>query len=325
MLQSGNGLLHALMLDGRGGARPLTEQELAEGPGSEGFSWIHLDYTSPDAERWLALIGDIDPVVVAALLTAETRPRVSVVKDGLLVALRAVNLNPGADPEDMVAVRIWLDERRAITSLRRGMLSLDDLVAALNEGRGPVDGADFLVALCDSIVERIEPVVVDAEDRVAELEERLVAGRIEGLRREVAELRRQVIALRRYLAPQREAVNRLTLEKISWLDNGHRVALREIGDHLIRQIENLDVVRERAALTIEELASHLSEQLNHRLYVLSVAAAIFLPLTFITGLLGINVGGIPGSGFRWAFYVVVVFILVLLTGQLWFLRRRRWL
>ena len=264
-------------------------------------------------------------MVAEALLTAETRPRVSVVGDGLLISLRGVNLNPGADPEDMVAVRIWVDEHRAITSLRRSMLSLDDLASDLAGGHGPDDGPGFLVAVCGGIVDRIEPVVEDAEDQIAGLEERLVAGDIRDLRRDLAELRRQVIALRRYLAPQREAVNRLDGERLSWLGDGHRLELREIGDQLIRQIEDLDVVRERAALTIEELASHLSEQLNHRLYVLSVAAAIFLPLSFVTGLLGVNVGGIPGSGSRWAFYVVVLFILVVLAGQLWYLRRRRWL
>lgn len=324
MRQMEESLLHALRLDGKGGALTLTEEELAARAGPGGWCWIHVDYTGPDTGRRLSAIDGIDPVVAEALLTVETRPRVSVVGDGLLIALRGVNLNPGADPEDMVAVRIWIDDRRAITSLRRRMLSLDDVVTALHEKRGPVDGPDFLVTLCGSIVDRIEPVVEEAEDRVAELEERLVDGQTRNLRRDLAELRRQVIVLRRYLAPQREAINRLAAEKISWLGDTHRIALREIGDHLIRQIEDLDVVRERAALTIEELSSHLSEQLNQRLYVLSVAAAIFLPLTFVTGLLGINVGGIPGSGYRWAFYIVVVVILVLLAGQLWFLRHRRW-
>lgn len=318
-------LLHVLRFDGKGGATPVVPEAVRQDPSCSERCWIHVDYSDERASTWLAETLGLDSVVVDALCSVESRPRVMAVNGGHLIALRGVNLNPGAEPEDMVAVRLWVDGQRVISSLRRRMASLDDVAEALANGRGPTGPADFITTLCANIASRVEPVVDDAEDRIAELEDRLVEENIESLRQDLAVLRRQVIALRRYLAPQREAVGRLAAERVAWLDDDQRLDLRETADRLVRQIEDLDLVRERAALTIEELYSHLSEQLNHRLYVLSVAAAIFLPLSFLTGLLGINVGGIPGARSPWGFVAVVGLILAALAGQLWYLRRRNWL
>ena len=100
--------------------------------------------------------------------------------------------------------------------------------------------------------------------------------------------------------------------------------IREVSDRLIRNIEDLDAVRERAAVTQEELLSRLSDQMNTRMYVLSVVAAIFLPLGFLTGLLGINVGGIPGTENPWAFLIFLLFIIVIFVGQMLWFRSKKW-
>ena len=97
-----------------------------------------------------------------------------------------------------------------------------------------------------------------------------------------------------------------------------------MSDRLIRHIEDLDAVRERAAVTQEELLSRLSDQINTRMYVLSVVAAIFLPLGFLTGLLGINVGGIPGTENPWAFLIFLLFIIVIFVGQMLWFRSKKW-
>lgn len=319
------GMLRVMRFDGKGGAEPVAPERLQADAGAADGCWIHLDYSNAHSVGWLKRTLGLDDVVVEALCSVETRPRVMAVNGGLLIALRGVNLNPGAEPEDMVAVRLWIDGRRVISSLRRRMASIDELAEALHKGAGPQSPAAFLVALCAGIVGNVEPVLEEAEDRIDDLEDRLVEARTETLRQDLAVLRRRVIGLHRYLSPQREAIGRLVGEHLTWLAEDERLDLRETGDRLVRQIEDLDLIRERAALTIEELYSQLSEQLNHRLYVLSIAAAIFLPLTFVTGLLGINVGGIPGAHAPWGFLAVVVLMLLILAGQLWLLRRWRWL
>ena len=93
----------------------------------------------------------------------------------------------------------------------------------------------------------------------------------------------------------------------------------------MRHLEDLDAIRERAAVTQEELQSRLAEQQNIRMYVLSIVAAIFLPLGFLTGLLGINVGGIPGSDNPSAFVIFVLILASLLALQVLYFRKKKWL
>ena len=131
--------------------------------------------------------------------------------------------------------------------------------------------------------------------------------------------------LRRYLAPQREALMKLQTEKITWLSDNDRLHLRETTDRLIRYTEDLDSVKDRAAVTQEELVNRLSEQMNARMYVLSLVAAVFLPLGFLTGLLGINVGGIPGSENQSAFLVFMIILAIVVVLQMVIFKRKKWL
>ena len=317
--------LHTILLDGRGGARHLAPGEADAWSPEQGVLWVHLDYTNPDDRQWLEHRSGLDPLIVEALLAEETRPRATNVWDGLLIALRGVNLTPGAEPDDMVAIRLWIDRQRIISTQRRRMLSVADVVERLMAGRGPENAAECLVDLVDRLVGRMSDTVDQFEDRVAELEDEVLGEGRAVMRSELANLRRQAITLRRYLAPQREALGRLGSELAQWLDQNGQLRLREVSDRLIRHIEDLDAVRERAAVVQEEVLSRMSEQMNSRMYVLSVVAAIFLPLGFLTGLLGINVGGIPGEDYPLAFEIFIGMLVLVVILQVLVFRWRRWL
>ena len=109
---------------------------------------------------------------------------------------------------------------------------------------------------------------------------------------------------------------------MTWLDDASRSRLREAADRITRSIEDLDAARDRAAVTYEELGSRIAEEMNATMYRLTVVAAIFLPLGLLTGLLGINVGGIPGTDSPRAFAVVCVGLLLLGLAQWWWFKRR---
>lgn len=319
------GLIVACLLDGQGGARALDWQAVRAWSPQNGPLWVHLDYSHPVAQHWLAESAGLDPVVAEALVTEETRPRSTAIGKGLLIALRGINFNPGAEPDDMVAIRLWVDADRMITTRRRKVMSVVDLGQQFERGKGAVSTADLLVELVDRLVWRMSDTVESLEEQVATLEDRVMdEGRGSALRGELADLRRQVITLRRYLSPQRDALALLVVEKTEWLDTGSRVRLREVSDRLVRHVEDLDAVRDRAAVAQEELQSRLSEQLNRRMYVLSVVAAVFLPLGFLTGLLGVNVGGIPGADNPRAFAEFALLLGVVLAVQLAVFRWMKW-
>ena len=133
------------------------------------------------------------------------------------------------------------------------------------------------------------------------------------------------ISLRRYMAPQREALVRIVGEDLKWLERKDVLRIREAYDTLTRYIEDLDEARDILTVTHEELLSRMSEQLNNRMYVLSLVAAIFLPLGFLTGLLGINVAGIPGAEYKWAFVIFVMMLLGVVVVEIMFFKRKQWI
>ena len=137
-------------------------------------------------------------------------------------------------------------------------------------------------------------------------------------------LRQQIIVLKRYLAPQRLALSGLLNANDEIFDVTLRAQIRELTNRVTRYVEDLDSARERAVVIHDEITADLAERLNTRMYVITVVAGIFLPLSFATGLLGINVGGIPGSANPWAFLIVCILLLGLGLGILSLLRRRKW-
>lgn len=321
----GAGLIRGLALDGSGGARHVSWAEVRRWSTDGGPLWIHLDRTQQHARRWLEEESGLDTVAVEALLSDSTRPRCVVEDEGLLLTLRGANLNPGAEPEDMVSVRIWVDRGRLITLRRERLVATEDVVGELERGKGPRASGELLARIVLRLVERIEPVVEEVEDVLDDLEDRIVDPSREGSRGDLIDARRQVIALHRFLSPQRLALASLAGTQHEVLSDDDRIALREVANRLTRCVEDLDAARERASLLQEEMATQLTERLESRIYVLSVIAAVVLPLTLLTGLLGMNVGGIPFTENRWGLAVVAAILAALGALLVVVLRWRRWL
>lgn len=320
-----DGLISAYILDGKGGGQSIGWEEINAWSENDGMLWVHLNYSDAECENWLNEKSGLDELVVAALTDEDPRPRSSVMNNGLLVMLRGVNLNPGEDPEDMVSIRCWIDGKRIISARRRKLLSVTDLRTAITHGNGPTTTGEFLVELSRRIVERMADVVDGISDKADLLEEQVLTVKSHLLRPKISGLRREAISLRRYLAPQREAMSRLYNERVPWLSDMERMKLREVADSTTRYIEELDASRERAIVIQEELMSQISEQMDKRMYVLSMVAAIFLPLGFLTGLLGINVGGIPGAEYKGSFYIFCGILVLVCFLQVYIFKKLKWM
>lgn len=313
--------IHAFDFAADGAVSPCRDIDapLAE---SLAYRWVHFDLAEPGVGKWIA--SQTDTLVAQALTRQDTRPRIAVEEDGLILILRGVNLNPDADPEDMVSLRLWVSERLVISTRIRKLMAVASLAESFADGRGPDSPGALVTALASGLTQRMAPVMAGLADQAAGLEERSV-DRPSGLRGELAELRRTTIALRRYVAPQREALARIYQESHPLFDVDARSSLRETADQITRLVEELDAVRDRSAILNDQLADARAEEMNRAMLLLSVVAAIFLPLGFLTGLLGINVGGLPGATWPLAF-AVVCGICVAVAGALTLLfRRKGWL
>ncbi|MBR9805126.1 zinc transporter ZntB [bacterium] len=317
-------LIHGFYLTGDKKGRRFTLDDIDDAMQDEALTWAHFDYTNEGAQAWLTQHSQLDEPIIDALLSDETRPRAHIVNDGVLLSLRGVNLSQGADPEDMVSIRLWIDRKRIVSTRRRPLRSTEDLVERIQEGDTPNSIGEFVALLTDRLTERMQETIHDIEDHIDQIQENLVSDTSSETRAQIANLRRKAIALRRYLSPQREAMTQLQNEKINLFNEDERVQIREVADHLLRHIEDLDAVRDRAAVTQEELVNRISEQLNNRMYWLSIVTVLFLPLGFLTGLLGINVGGIPGADNPQAFAIFVGIVAGILIAQLIYFKHKGW-
>jgi len=319
------GLIFAWRLGPRG-AQALDAAGVNDWGPSDGPIWVHLDRTHPGVRGWLEGYAELPSLVFEALLEEETRPRVTPYADGLLVNLRGVNLNPDADPEDMVSVRMWINANRVISLRGRRLLAGDDVSARLEAGEGPRTTGDVLTAVAEALGERMQPVVADIEDELDAFEEALIDEQsADPPASQVSRVRRRAIALRRYLAPQRDVMLRLAGISEPWLSEADHQHLRENADLVTRYVEDLDAARERGAVTHEEVTERLSRRMNRIMFLLSLVATVFLPLSFVTGLLGINVGGIPGVNNAWAFLIVCGGLFGALVIEVLLFRYWRWM
>ncbi len=229
-------------------------------------------------------------------------PRAAQLQGGTLLILRGVNLRPGEEPEDMVSVRLWVTERRVVSTEVRRLAQTDELVAAFQGGDAPESPGAFVVTLVEWLRAATEPVLDEIEDRLSAMET-LVArpGRRAGAgeRAPLAALRQDVILLHRYLAPQAQALDTLARAAPAWLTDPS--TMREEAEAFRRIVADLDAVRQRAQLVAEEIRLAATERTSDTMVTLSVVAVVFLPLTFLTGLLGVNLAGIPFAEEPWAF------------------------
>ena len=250
---------------------------------------------------------------------------VSVSKSGTLLFLRAINLNPASDPEDMVSLRLWIEPHRLISVRQRKLLSVQDVREQLAEGQGSVDVMGVVIEIIGKIANRISVYVNSVEERLENLESQFLEEMDFRGRSQTGTIRREVAGVRRFLLPQREALSSLLTQVRTSLPEDQTYALREQTDRMTRYLEDLDLIRERSLVLQEEMMNLSMEQQNQRMYALSIVAAIFLPITFVTGVFGMNVMGVPGLDEPSAFGYVALSMVVVTVTVLGFFKYNRWL
>ncbi len=321
------GLVHALVLDGNGGARPVARTELdALVLQPEESLWLHWDRGHPQTQTWLRQDSGLNEFSCDLLLEENTRPRMLPLPDAqMLLFLRGINLNPGAEPEDMVSVRIFAEAQRVISLRLRPLRATDELLQQLDEGRGPRTASELLLGLAQLLTDKVQAVVSDLSELVDDEEEKLEADeRYTPEHGALQQMRRRAAGLRRFLAPQREIYAQLARNKWPWFCEDDADYWNELNNSLIRYLEELELTRERVALVLESEDRRLNERMNRTMYRFGIITCIFLPMSFVTGLLGINVGGIPGSESPYGFLYASLLVVGLALGQWWLFRRLRW-
>lgn len=308
-------------LDGKGGMLPINDKDVIH---CDQPCWLHLNYTHRESADWLLSTPLIPDAVRDALSGDSLRPRVSRLGDGTMITLRSVNLNSESRPDQLVVIRVFINDKLIVSTRQRKVFAIDEVLTDLQNGNGPVNGGDWLVEVCDALNDHTSEFIEELHDKIIELEDAVVDQQIPP-RGELALLRKQLIIMRRYMAPQRDVFSRIASERLPWMSDDERRRMQDIADRLGRSLDDLDASVARTGILADEISSVMAEAMNRRTYTMSLMAVVFLPTTFLTGLFGVNLGGIPGGDWHYGFGVFCLLLVMLVCGVAWWLHKRKWL
>ncbi|WP_296431797.1 CorA family divalent cation transporter [Yoonia sp.] len=265
------------------------------------YRWLHFDLATQGLTEWCAAM--LPPLAGRALLATKTRPHVEINDDGLLATFRGVNFNEGAALEDMVSLRLWMTDKLVVTVRKDRVFAMEDLAKQMLTTDVPPTPARLVARVTENLVARIEQVSLDLELRTDQLEEAIYdndSGDVTTL----APLRRSVIKLRRHIGPMSDALKSLATIETVLISKKLRHRLRDTANRATRSVEEVHEVSDRLIALGQHIDLNNDTRLARNSYVLSVIAAIFLPLGFLTGLFGVNVGGMPGVDSELGFLIL---------------------
>lgn len=266
------------------------------------YRWLHFDLASSHLDTWAAT--NLPIPAVRTLLAPKTRPRVNLHEDGIIATLRGINMNEGDEAADMVSLRVWMTATLVLTVRRQRNFLMDELQHQMAENDAPPSPARMIARVIELLLGRVEDAAFDLDDVAEKMEHDVYDdGAIQ--MSSLAPLRRSVIKLRRHVGPLRDALDGFAQIQTPIIPPLLGMRFRDSANRAARALEELNEVRDRLTALSDHLDIEQSVRLSRNGYRLSVAATIFLPLGLITGILGVNVGGMPGMQWDYAFHVML--------------------
>ncbi len=302
-------------------------EELAQYREPAHLTWIDVQGLGDVAPlQRIAELFAIHPLALEDAVNAPSRQKAELYDANQLIVTRMARLD--ADDELSVEqVAIFVGKRWLVTVQERWGDVFDPVRARTKSA--PLmrkHGIDYLAyALLDTAVDGFFPVLEVLGEEIEELEERMIERPAPELVRRIHVVRRALLELRRAIWPQRETVAALIREPSPFITDTARTFLRDTQDHAVQIVEVLESYRELAASLMELYLSALSQRTNQVMQVLTVIASIFIPLTFIVGIYGMNFDAMPELRWRYGYPAVLAAMTAVGSGMVWYFQRRGWL
>ncbi len=291
-------------------------------------NWVDVQGLGDEKALWrIAQAFGIHPLALEDAVNLPQRAKAEPYDEHLLIIGRTP-VRDDAGKLDMPQVSIFVGPGYVVTfqDRRRGLF--DPVRARIRAGKGPIRSmrSDYLAyALLDTMIDRYYPVVEDLVERIDTLEDEVIHDPTPGMLPELYQIRRELVLLRRVGGPQRVAIHDLSKNDSAFISAEVRTYLRDTHDHIAQLAELIDSSRDLTLAVMDMYLSAIGNRTNDIMKVLTLLSSIFIPLTFLAGIYGMNFEFMPEIHRRWAYPIVISAMLVIAAAMYLAFRRRGWI
>lgn len=296
----------------------------------EGVVWVHL-HECDEREHNIILkeVFNFHPLAIEDTLSKGYQPpKVDDFGDYIFVIVHAIETGGVAEELTTEELNCFLGRNYLVTASHSLHVTPVDTVwqRVQRDNRILERGADFLLhTILDAVVDEFLPFLDRIDEEVDLLEDQIILDPKPPALRRILELKHSILALRRIASPQREVMQRLSRGEFELLSQQSQIYFRDVYDHLVRITDLSEGVRDVVSGTLDTYLSVSSNRMNEIMKTLTLVSTIFMPLTFLTGLYGMNFDNIPELRWRYGYFMVWGIAILLIAGMLWMFRRRKWL
>jgi magnesium transporter len=298
--------------------------------GTNTVSW--MDVQGLGSEEVLKEVGGIfklHPLLLEDVVNVPQRPKVEDYNKQLMVIAHMVRPKDGGDGFETEQVSFVLGKRYLLTFQEEELEDCFDMVRdriRMNQGRVRSEGADYLFyLLLDLLIDGYFPVLEDYGERIEALEDEILRNPTYEAMEEIYDVRRELLALRRLIWPLRNVMNILIRGTNDLISHDVQIYLRDCYDHVIQLLDIIETYRELASSLMDVYLSSMSNKMNEVMKLLTVISTIFIPLTFIVGLYGMNFQYMPELKWHWGYFICLFTMLIIAAGLLYYFWKRGWL
>jgi magnesium transporter len=271
----------------------------------------------------------LHPLVLEDILNTDQRPKLEVYGDYIYIVLKMLYDGDPNCPIEMEQVSIILGSNFVI-SFQEGKEGdvFNPVRERIRSGKGFIrkTGSDYLVySLIDTIVDNYFLILERMGDKIELLEEELLAHPTTGTLQEIQKFKNEMTFVRRVVWPLREVVSGLGRKESPLIHETTEIYLRDVYDHIVQIMDTIEVYREMLSGMLDIYLSSVSNRLNSVMKVLTIIATIFMPLTFIAGIYGMNFKYMPELGWRWGYPAVWLIVVIISIAMLIYFKKRKWL
>jgi magnesium transporter len=306
-----------------------TVEECSSCKDSATVSWINVDGVHDiDAIGKLADTFEIHPLTLEDIVNTQQRPKLEDYEKYLFFVLRMLIYDDATHEIQTEQISLVLGPNYVISFQEKQGDIFDPIRERIRTGKGRIRklGPDYLAySLIDAIVDHYFLILEKSGERIEELEENVVMTPQPATLHEIHRMKREMILLRRSVWPLREVIGALEREESPLVAKSTRPFLRDLYDHTIQVIDTVETYRDMLSGMHDTYLSSISNRMNEIMKVLTIIATIFIPLTFIAGVYGMNFAFMPELKWRWAYFAVLGIMAVVAAGMLAYFRRKKWL